>query len=349
MLRHSRSRPPARLTPDFIRVVSQSIPELPAVKPEVEQLLAQDAEYYIREVIHRAKGHMRHSKCTTLTSQHIMLAEKDRTHQPTPGYGSLKPLSFDSVPDVPGLFITHDSIIALNDVLLKNLPPVPPAPSVMSAWRFIRNGDGLVLVDDGPHFSHRAEPTSPSNQLARPLQTLSQAVSTCLSTHSASIATSAFLHTTLRQLTTATNIPYQKLTHQIRVAVHKHARPGGKMLVLDAAMRMIRALHNRSDTGIASWTDALMSTVLTCLAGRSIRDRTIRQRAAAALTDMMRSDGFDTLVHARVAKTLALILTDQHVGLGCVFGAVTGLAVLGGEAFQIGVMPHVAALLSGLE
>lgn len=115
--------------PNFVHIVHQSLSDIPAIRPEAATLLANGAEYYIREVIHRSKKFMNHSKRSCLTTADIQLADKSRDQNPLFGYSSASPQpGFQPVQSCPGLYVTNDSIISLRDVLHApiHLPPSPP-------------------------------------------------------------------------------------------------------------------------------------------------------------------------------------------------------------------------------
>lgn len=119
----------AAITPDYVRIVSQTIPQFPDLQQDVASLLAQDAEYYIRDLIHLAKKHMRHSTKFCLSVQHILLAHS-ATAREQPSFGvaaSLIPPKFQSVVACPGLYIYKDTVVPLDPILLQPLPP-PTTP-----------------------------------------------------------------------------------------------------------------------------------------------------------------------------------------------------------------------------
>lgn len=121
---------------DLINIIAQTIPGLPPIKPEVAVALASDAEYRLREIIRLGKSHMRHSKRTNLTVQDIACASKNRERQPVLGHqhSETTKSAFDLVPGNPGLFVTHDEILPLENVFKTPIPPVTQETRIQVRW-----------------------------------------------------------------------------------------------------------------------------------------------------------------------------------------------------------------------
>lgn len=137
----------------------------------------------------------------------------------------------------------------------------------------------------------------------------------------------------------------------IRNKVHENARASGCTDILVNATRLLHALFCRERFGVEAYYDHLLPALLTCLLGRKLGTGDhwgLRDLAASVLEATFQIHN-EPLSRGRTAKTLVSVLTDQHAPLESVYGAIRGLAALGEDLFQSQVVPHVPALLRGLE
>lgn len=133
-----RRRPrAARIDEEFIKVVAQSLPELPPLKSDVPRALAADAEYRLRELIQRAKSFMVHSKRRRLTVEDISGAFRHRDTQPVLGYGAGdlgEHIEFRHVEGSPGLYVPREEFVKLEDVITAELPARRLCPAIEANW-----------------------------------------------------------------------------------------------------------------------------------------------------------------------------------------------------------------------
>lgn len=164
---------------------------------------------------------------------------------------------------------------------------------------------------------------------------------------------SASVDAVLRDIATMKTIHpvLAQLVALIRSMVHENARASGRTEILYHATRVIYAMLSRNHFGIEAYYGQILAPLLTCLLGRRLGRGdhwSLRDNAAFVLEEAFRLHP-DPVCCGRTAKTLVAVLTDKHSPLESIYGSIRGLASLGRDVFQLQFLPHLPALLIGLE
>lgn len=320
------------ISPDYINVVCQTLPSFPALELQVAVLLAQDAEYYIRELIHLAKKRMRHSRRCCLTVHDVQLADSRRELQPSFGHFASVSPTFQPVTSCPGLFVIQDRVVSLFDILETSMPSSSPSANLKQSGIISPYITFTTVPSYSPAFKHSV------------IQTVEDAVlSNQFATH--------LLQSTWSYICSASALPLYSLLEIIRDIVHTNARIQGNTCTLFNALRIVTALVSRPTFGVELFEDVVISIVLTCLLAPNLGQGDVyalRELAAETLCICL-THVVDDFVRQRVCNTLASALADPKATLSCIFGAVIGLAVMGRHVFEPIVMPLVPKLLGGLD
>lgn len=315
---------PPRITPDFIQIIAQTLPDLPPLAPELPALLASQTEYHLRTVIRLAKNYMHHSKRTTLTVGDISLACKRRDSQPFLGY---RPTShsdqhFAPVPHAQGLWVCTDDVVQLERVLTADLPPVQRPVGIEGKW---------IVINEGPEEHDLVGDVADAIKAGGEEK----------------------LHVVCARIEAVEAGPARlaALVAYVRKCVEENARSGGNSDVLRHTARVICAMFGTRYFGVEVFVDDLMQALLTCLLGRRLGDGdhwTVRNLAAMVLQQVLcRLE--DAVVRGRVGKTIVAVLTDSQTNLESVYGAIRGLSAMGKDVFEMQMRPHLPALLLALE
>lgn len=137
----------------------------------------------------------------------------------------------------------------------------------------------------------------------------------------------------------------------IRLKVHENARASGRTEILFNITRLIYAIFSRSQFGVEAYYDQILPALLTCLLGRRLGRGdhwSLRDHAAFVVQETFRMHD-DPVSRGRTAKTMVSVLTDKQSPLESIYGAIRGLAALGQAVFRFQFLPHLPALLFGLE
>lgn len=314
-----------RLTSDFIQVISQTVPGLPPLAPDLPPLLASHAEYHLRTVIHLAKKYMHHSKRTTLTDHDISLACKRRDRQPYLGYGAGPDLydCFVKVPEARGLWVHNDDIVQLEDIIKADLPPPSRAVGIEGMWIVV--GEGDEEEDDLVEEIDHAIQGGVEEQVER----------VC-----AKVETMEAGYGRIKNLVT-----------YVKRRVEENARSGGSSDVLRYIVRVIYAMFGTRWFGVEVFIDDLMQALLTCMLGKILGEGdhwAVRDLAAVVLQEVLWRYN-DAVVRGRVGKTIVAVLTDSQTNLESVYGAIRGLSAMGRDVFDLQMTPHLPALLLAVE
>lgn len=320
--KHPRLLP--RLTPDFIQVISQTVPGLPPLTPDLPPLLASHAEYQLRTVIHLAKKYMHHSKRATLTADDISLACKRRDRQPFLGYGASPDLYnyFISVPEADGLWVHADDVVKLQDVIIADLPPESRGVGIAGNWIIVEEGgkEGALLEEIDEAIEGGVE--EQVERVCAKVETMEAG--------------------------------YGRMTglvSYVRRRVGENARSGGSSDVLRYIVRVICAMFGTRWFGVEVFMDDLMQALLTCMLGKILGEGdhwAVRDLAAIVLQEVLWRFG-DVVVRGRVGKTIVAVMTDSQANLESVYGAIRGLSAMGRNVFEMQMTPHLPALLLALE
>lgn len=137
----------------------------------------------------------------------------------------------------------------------------------------------------------------------------------------------------------------------IRQMVHENARVSGRTEILFNVTRLIYAMLSRTQFGVEAYYDQILPPLLTCLLGRRLGRGdhwSLRDYAASIVQETFRMHA-DPVSRGRTAKTMVAALTDNQTPLESIYGAIRGLAALGQDVFRFQFLPHLPALLLGLE
>lgn len=154
----------------------------------------------------------------------------------------------------------------------------------------------------------------------------------------------------IASMTTIQPVLAQLVTY-VRRMVHENARVSGRTEILFNVTRLIYAMLSRAKFGIQVYYDQILVPLLTCLLGRRLGRGdhwAVRDNAASVLEETLRMHP-DPVCRGRTAKTLVAVLTDKDSPLESVYGSIRGLAALGPDVFRMQFIPHLPALLLGLE
>lgn len=157
----------ARLSTEAVRVISQSVPNLPLLSDAAAATLASDAEYRLRQIIQEGVKFMKHSNLPYLLPTHINIALRVLNVQPVYGFAtkrrkSATPSMFDpaardalvnpagpsagvALPDsdygqfsqvegIPDLFFVDDSEVSIKSLLHVPPPELPLEVTVNAHW-----------------------------------------------------------------------------------------------------------------------------------------------------------------------------------------------------------------------
>lgn len=329
---NANSRRQPLVAPEYVHIVCQTLPNFPALEPDVAILLSQDAEYHIRQLIHLAKKRMQHSKRFRLTVHDVYIADSRRDKQPSLGHFASTIPTYHQVESCPGLFVLEDRFISLFDVMKTPLPRPSPTPHL--------NRSGIIspslAIANVPRHAH-----VPHSHIVRNIEKL------LLSNQ----APPLFFQQTLSFLCTSSSLPLQPIVRVLRDVVHAHASVHGNSAVLYDALRMTTAIISRPTFGVEFFEEAVIEIVLTCLLATSLGQGDVyalRELAAETLR-MYLVHVADDYVRRKVNNTLVTTLTDSKATLGCLFGAVIGLGAMGRQEFEQSVIPRIPRLITALE
>lgn len=326
-----------RLSPDYIDIVSQTLPGSPALGPDVAEMLAQDAEHYLRQLIHVAKKRMHHSKRAFLSVDDIHLSDNRRDRQSSLGHFSVPGApKFERVKAIPGLYVIEDETVSLRDILHRPLPPPDDEPTLhqsgviapfMSLTPYISPAHAthpvVVAVETLVTFPHRVSPYMVQRTLAR----------ICSS----------------RQ-----NVPIYPILTILHSVVNQNAASNGNSAVLYNALRVCMALAARLVFGIELFEDMLIVIVLTCLLAPHLGKGTtdvdsyqIRNLATDVLHTCL-THVVDNFARQKICNTLSAKLTHPHSSLQTIYGAIIGLATMGPLVFEPIFVPLLPKLIHAL-
>lgn len=148
----ARRRPRGRLSDEFVRVIAQSLSDLPAMRPDVPRVIAVDAEYRLRELIQLAKSFMVHSKRTGLAVEDVATALRRRSAEPVFALGVGGPGR--KVADVEGVYMRTDKLVRLDDLITRELPGGGGGVTVKAGWVAL---DGEQVVGENGRSGGRAK------------------------------------------------------------------------------------------------------------------------------------------------------------------------------------------------
>lgn len=330
----------SHLSPECILVIAQAFPQLPALRPEVPTLLAQNSEFYLRHIIRLAKAHMRHSNSSSLCVRHVELAlasaTSDLRHPLILGYSSAEsPPTFDSVEACPGLFVRSEPSVPLSQILYQPLSRKLVKPHIISTSLVVPHN--ATLGDNFP-MSTRTAPHSTVSQLISILSSDSDQPSR----HDRALIS----------LSLCPSVPIKPLLSAMQDAVRTHACPDGRTNVFFFVLRIISAIASNPFRLIDAFEDSIVSIILTCLLAPSLGCGDVcalRCVAADVLFSFLTFVKDHRRVHQRVCKTLCTILTDSRSTLGTIHGALLGLSSTDPSVFQSHFLPHVGHLIDNLE
>lgn len=174
----------ARLSTEAVRVIAQSVQNLPPLSEAAAATLASDAEYRLRQIIQEGVKFMKHSKLPHLLPTHINIALRVLNVQPVYGFGTKRrkpslasspfdpaarePLpnpagssarpstQFNQVDGIPELFFLDDSEVSVKSLLQVPPPELPLEVTVNAHW----------LAVDGSQPSISQNPVQRSQDLA---------------------------------------------------------------------------------------------------------------------------------------------------------------------------------------
>lgn len=179
----------ARLSTEAVRVIAQSVPNLPPISDTAAATLASDAEYRLRQIIQEGVKFMKHSKFPHLLPTHINTALRVLNVEPVYGFGTkrrkLNPAAyafntrerlgkssgpsagatsavphaaqFNQVDGAPDLFFLEDSEVSVKSLLEIPPPVVPLEVTVNAHW----------LAVDGSQPSISQNPVKQSQKLVQ--------------------------------------------------------------------------------------------------------------------------------------------------------------------------------------
>ncbi|CDF35712.1 unnamed protein product [Chondrus crispus] len=154
----------ARLSPEAVHVIAQSVHNLPPLSDPAAATLALDAEYRVRQIVQEGIKFMKHSKQNTLLPSHVSIALRVLNVEPVYGFGAKrrrgnhgagafvgavagalgKPDAagggtqregqFGQVDGVPELFFVHDSEVSVKSLLQAPPPELPLEVTVNAHW-----------------------------------------------------------------------------------------------------------------------------------------------------------------------------------------------------------------------
>lgn len=154
----------ARLSPDAVHVIAQSVRNLPPLADPAAATLASDAEYRLRQIVQEGVKFMKHSKQTTLLPSHVSIALRVLNVEPVYGFGAkrrhpnhhantyepalpeptgaaapsaagpARDGQFNQVEGVPDLFFVHDSEVSVKSLLQAPPPELPLEVTVNAHW-----------------------------------------------------------------------------------------------------------------------------------------------------------------------------------------------------------------------
>lgn len=139
-----RRRPRPRVSEDFVRVVAQSRSEILPLQADVPRMIANDAEYRLRDLIQHAKSFMVHSKRTRLSVDDVAAALRSRKGDPVIGLGLGAPSK--KVEGVEGVYVRKDEVVKLDELITKELPEADAEVCVEPGWVVL---EGEQVMENG--------------------------------------------------------------------------------------------------------------------------------------------------------------------------------------------------------
>lgn len=325
------------LSPDYIDIVSQTLPGSPALGPDVAVILAQDAEHYLRQVIHMAKKRMQHSKRAFLSVEDIHLSDNRRDRQSSLGHFSVSGApKFERVKAIPGLYVIEDETVSLFDILHRSLPPPDDETTLHQS--------GVIT----PFMS-----LTPNISPAHATHPVVVAVET-LVTHPHRVSPYMVQRTLAHVCSSRQNVPMYPILTILHAVVNRNATPNGNPAVLYNALRVCMALSARPVFGIELFEDTLIVIVLTCVLAPHLGEDTtdvnsyqIRNLATDVLHTCL-THVVDNFARQKICNTLSAKLTHPHSSLQTSYGAIIGLATMGPLVFEPVFLPLLPKLIHAL-
>lgn len=358
-----------------VRLVAEANPNVGMIHDDVANAVAVDAELAVRVIIEQARSFMHHARRDKMSASDIAAVLRMRGDRYSArGYISRdprQPAEFVAVTDVPGLFVSKDSVKPLTNLIHAAPLPSSPLPQLSSQWlsfdgRAIHQKEfplDVSFVQDLPcvpskYLTESGKSSTGVSNYKRPRSATRQLDSyyqyvTSVLTRYPSRKSAMELEPMLESLSSSTVIQplLPAILSQYHRIVAENITLKGSTLRLIAACRALRAVIHNPRFGIESHVHNALPPLLTCVIGRFLGDGdhlSLRHIAADVLRDIFEMFGTPVL-RTRVVKTIVSVLTADSSELAAVYGAVVGLTALGPDVVRTTLLPFLPTILSNLE
>ncbi|CCX31063.1 hypothetical protein FPQ18DRAFT_291902 [Pyronema domesticum] len=355
---------------DTIKDVAESV-GISNLHDDVAKNLAMDVEYRIHQVLQEALKFMRHGKRTVLATTDISHALRVLNVEPLYGYDSLRPLRFGeaSVGPAQPIYYVEDEEVDFEKLINAPLPKVPREVTFTAHWLAIEGVQPAIPQNPTPSEAHRLSEGVPKGSntttslaattgnsenvavkplvkhiLSKELQLYYDRVCSAIldeapSSSLRSAALSSLRHDPgLHQL-----LPYflqfvsEKVTQKLR-----------DLFVLNTMLELLHALLENENLFVEPYVAAIVPPILTCLVGKRLGTEggnhwDLRDFAASLIALVCkRFGGASHTLLSRLTRACLKHFLDPAKPLGTHYGAITGLAAIGGrESVRVLVVPNL--------
>ncbi|KAF4615883.1 hypothetical protein G7Y89_g15232 [Cudoniella acicularis] len=361
--------------PDNVRDVAESV-GISSLNEEAVRSLSQEVEYRVGQVIVEAMRFMHAGKRAVLGTQDISQALKVLDVEPLYGYESTRPLRFGEASLGPGqpLFYIEDEEVDFEKLINAPLPKVPRDMSFTAHWLAVEGVQPSIpqnpttaearateLVSKGPGANPSLASLAGNDHVSfKPL--VKHVVSKELILFFDKIR-GAILDedpdpevVSLREsaLESVRSDPglHQLVPYFVQFVAEKVTHSLNNTFVLRQMMEITAAMIANKSLFIDPYVASLVPPVLTCLVGRNLgpeiadnlKDQfQLRDLAASLIGQISRKYAeSSTQLRPRLARTCLKYFLDPSRSLGEHYGAISGLAKIGGpETIRAVLIPNI--------
>ncbi|KAI9829661.1 MAG: hypothetical protein M1819_006032 [Sarea resinae] len=355
--------------PDNVRDVAESV-GIPSLSNEVVENLSRDVEYRLSQVLEEALKFMRHGKRTTLSTQDISQALRVLDVEPLYGYESTRPLRFGEASIGPGqpLFYVEDEEVDFEKLINAPLPKVPREISITAHWLAVEGVQPSIpqnpttadsrnqeLVPKGPGASASLAAISGNDNVAvKPLvkHILSKELQLYFDRICSAVLDEINEEYRVAALASLRSDPglHQLVPYFVQFVAEKVTHSLKNLFVLEQMMHLTSAMLDNSSLYVDPYISSIIPPVLTCLVGRHLgptqtplASYPLRSLASSLITSI--SQKYAKTSHTlkpRLARTCLKHFLDPSKPLGVHYGAILGLAGIGGaDVVKVLIVPNL--------
>ncbi|KAA8913275.1 hypothetical protein FN846DRAFT_930402 [Sphaerosporella brunnea] len=355
---------------DTIKDVSESVGII-SLNDDVAKNLAMDVEYRVHQVLQEALKFMRHSKRTVLSTTDISHALRVLNVEPLYGYDSLRPLRYGeaSVGPAQPIYYVEDEEVDFEKLINAPLPKVPREVTFTAHWLAIEGVQPAIPQNPTQAEAARLSEGTPkgSNATSSVAATVGNNDGTAIKPLVKHVVSkelqlyyervcSAIMdegNDTLRSaaLSSLRHDPglHQLLPYFLQFVAEKVTQGLRDMFVLQQMMDLTHALLENETLFVEPYVAVIVPSILTCLIGKRLGDPTtfdhytLRDYAASLIGLLCKRFGESShTLRPRLTRACLKHFLDPSKPLGTHYGAITGLASIGGrEAVRVLILPNL--------